>query len=71
MSSPDEPSSIGAEVRVMDENGAPGMPGPEWPGRVARILGRDAVEIEYAGYTETFSLPGGRSGSRYFLRRAS
>lgn len=61
--------TAGDVVRVLDENGESGRPRPEWAGQVAEVLGRDAVNITYAGYTETFNLIDGHSGSRYFLPR--
>jgi hypothetical protein len=53
----------GTAVRVLDENGAPGQPRPEWPGEVTEVFGAD-VRVAYAGDSDVFH--DGRRGSRYF-----
>ena len=50
--------SPGDSVRVIDDHGG------EWSGRVI-LAYPDAVEVEYAGWSEIFRLPDGRRGSRY------
>jgi hypothetical protein len=56
----------GDPVQVFDDHLAAGSPG--WAGRVVAVHA-DALEVSYAGDTETFRLPDGRRGARY-LRSA-
>jgi hypothetical protein len=52
----------GDPVQVFDDCLAAGSPG--WAGRVVKAYA-DALEVCYAGDTETFALPDGRRGARY------
>jgi len=52
----------GDPVQVFDDHLAAGSPG--WAGRVVQAYA-DALEVFYAGDTETFALPDGRRGARY------